>query len=143
MPTPITLPSGALVEGPLDPTLPLVVLLHGLGGPATDMTAPMAGRPGIWFDHSGGPPLYVDRGFAPYPPLLPASDFFMDAPRTSLTSWRQALLAAGFSTVTYTQVGPLIANDVAQLTTIATEINANPELSGLRVAMVAHSRGGL
>jgi Putative serine esterase (DUF676) len=145
----ITLPkfdgfTDAQVEGTLDPTLPLVVLLHGLGGTSFDMTAPLVSWPGVAFIRAGLPTLYADRGFHITPPPLPASGFFLDPPALSVTSWQQALNAAGFSTVTYSMAGPLIANDAMQLAALAKgPLMAHPQLSGLRIAFIAHSRGGL
>lgn len=134
----------AQVEGPLDPTLPLVVLLHGLSGTSLDMTDPATGRPGAAFDTTATFPPYTDRGFNVLPPVVPINGLFLDPPATGLTSWQQALNAAGFSTVVYSQAGPLIVNDVAQLTALAAgPLSSDPELSGLRIAFVAHSRGGL
>lgn len=145
----ITLPAfdgftDAQVEGSLDPSLPLVVLLHGLSGTSLDMTDPATGRPGTAFDTTAVPPLYVDRGFNVLPPVVPINGLFLDPPATGLTSWQQALNSAGFSTVVYSQAGPLLANDVTQLTALAAgPLSSHPQLSGLRIAFVAHSRGGL
>ena len=133
-----------------DPSLPIVVLLHGMGGTATDMTAPGLAYPGLSFNRRVSFPLYKDEGVNLGPPILPAARFFLDPvnPASALTSWNAALKAAGFTTITYTQNGPLIANDVAQLNLLATQVLttgtfAGVALSGLRVAIVAHSRGGL
>ena len=145
----ITLPkfdgfTDAQVEGTLDPTLPLVVLLHGLSGTSVDMTAPLVARSGIAFTRTGLPALYTDRGFNITPPPLPAGGFFLDPPAVSVTAWQKALNAAGFSTVTYSMAGPLIANDAMQLAALAKgPLMTHPQLSGLRIAFVAHSRGGL
>jgi hypothetical protein len=136
--------TNAQVEGPLDPTLPLVVLLHGLSGTSLDMTDPATGRPGTAFNTVATFPPFVDRGFNVLPPVIPVNGLFLDPPATGLTSWQQALNGAGFSTVVYSQAGPLIANDVAQLTALAAgPLTTDPDLSGLRIVFVAHSRGGL
>jgi hypothetical protein len=133
-----------------DPSLPIVVLLHGMGGTATDMTAPGIAYPGLSFNRSVSFPLYKDEGVNLGPPILPAARFYLDPvnPASALTSWNAALKAAGFTTITYTQNGPLIANDVAQLTLLASQVLttgtfAGVALSGFRVTIVAHSRGGL
>lgn len=137
------------VDGPLDPSLPLVILLHGMGGKGVDMTAPATAYPGLSFNRSGFFPLYKDEGIHFVPSLLPVARFYLDPPATSLTSWNNALIAAGFTTVTYDQIGPLIASDVTQLTTLVTQalmagtVAGLPSLSGFRVAFVCHSRGGL
>jgi Putative serine esterase (DUF676) len=144
----ITMSDGtvARVDGNLDASLPVVVLLHGFGGTSLDMTSPATGRPGLAFTRNLSYPPYKDEGFHYYPPPLPVAGFFVDPPTPTLTSWSQALNAAGFSTVTYSQSAPsgLIAPNVAQLGRLVTEVlTADPRLSGLRVAFVAHSRGGL
>ena len=135
----------AQVEGPLDPRLPLVVLLHGLGGSSGDMTDPLTSRPGTAFVRSGRPRLYIDQGFHPFPPVFPPiTDIYLDPPATALSSWQQALLAAGFSTVTYSMKGPLIAGDAGQLKALAAgPLSTQSELKCMRIAFVAHSRGGL
>ena len=133
----------AQVEGTLDPSLPLVVLLHGLSATSLDMTAPQVSRAGIAFIRTGLPALYADQGIHFTPPPLPAGGFFLDPPALSLTSWQKALNNAGFSTVTYSMTGPLIANDAMQLAALARAVMAHSQLSGLRIAFVAHSRGGL
>lgn len=146
----VTLTDGTsvTVDGALDPSLPLVILLHGMGGKSVDMTAPAAAYPGLSFNRSVFFPLYKDEGIRPFPPLLPAARFYLDPPAGPLTSWNDALKAAGFTTVTYDQTGALIADDVTQLTLLVTQVlmavvAGRPSLSGFRVAFVGHSRGGL
>jgi hypothetical protein len=135
--------------GPIDPSLPLVLLMHGLGGTSLDMTNPAAKYPGLSFNRSVSFPLYKDEGVNLGPPILPAARFYLDPPAPPLTSWNTALKAAGFTTITYTQSGPLIASDVTQLTSLVTQVlmagtvAGLPSLSGFRVAFVCHSRGGL
>ncbi|MFT3923784.1 MAG: hypothetical protein QM778_14725 [Myxococcales bacterium] len=131
-----------------DPSLPIVVLLHGMGGNSLDMTAPAANYPGLSFNRSAMFPFYKDEGLHFVPSVLPAARFYLDPPAGPLTSWNTALKAAGFTTITYTQSGPLIANDVLQLTLLVTQVLttgsfAGVPLLGFRVAFVAHSRGGL
>ena len=143
--TPVT------VDGPFDLSLPLVVLLHGMGGSNTDMTAPATAWPGLTFNRNVLFPLYRDEGLLHVsPPLLPVARFYLDPPASPLTSWNAALKAAGFTTITYTQTLPrgLIAVNVTQLTLLVTQImilgfKELPSLSGFRVAFVGHSRGGL
>ena len=144
----VTLTDGTVVrvDGDLDMSLPVVVLLHGMGGTSLDLTDPATGRPGLAFDKNATFPLYKDEGVHFTPPLVPVAGFFLDPTATPLTSWSQALNAAGLSTVSYTQSAPsgLIAPNVAQLTRLVTELLiGDPRLSGLRVAFVGHSRGGL
>lgn len=138
----------ARVEGPPgdpDPTLPLIVLLHGMGDDRTVMTNPLARWGVAAFDKTATYPPYTDRGFQPFvPPALPVRGFFMDPSLTSVTSWQRALINAGFTTLVYDQSGPLIANDVAQLTTLAAgPLSTKVSLASLRIAFVCHSRGGL
>ena len=87
--------TNAQVEGTLDPSLPLVVLLHGLSGTSLDMTDPATARPGTAFARNTVYPLYTDRGFRAWPPVLPVDSFFLDPPASGLTSWQQALNSAG------------------------------------------------
>jgi hypothetical protein len=129
-----------------DPSLPLVVLLHGFGGSILDMTAPLLSRGGVAFDRTATFPLYRDEGVHPTPPFIPVSGVFADPPASSVTIWREALNRAGFATLAYTQISGsgLIAPNVAQLTALATgPLSTDSTLRGLRVAFVAHSRGGL
>ncbi len=131
------------VTGPLDLSLPVVILLHGLGGTSGDMTAPAASRPGMAFDLTATYPLYSDAGIHVTPPLAPVRGFFLDAAVTTLSSWRGALNAAGFTTVDYSQSGPTIAADAAELGRIALALAGDQRLAGMRFAIVGHSRGGL
>jgi pimeloyl-ACP methyl ester carboxylesterase len=134
-------------EGTLDASLPLVVLLHGMGGDSLDMTDPVRGRPGLAFARNTSYSWYRDEGIHFTPPPLPVARFFADPPLTSLTSWSRALANGGFSTLSYNQTpGALIAQDVAQLTRLVKEVlEVEMELSSssLRIVFVAHSRGGL
>jgi len=141
----ITLTDGtvATIDGTLDASLPVIILLHGLGGTNLDMTDPALAYPGLAFNRTAGFPPYRDAGLHPTPPLTPVAGFFIDPPQTALTSWSAALKSAGFSTVTYKQRGPLIANDVTQLGLLAAALATSSQLAGLRFAFVGHSRGGL
>jgi pimeloyl-ACP methyl ester carboxylesterase len=133
----------ATVTGPLDLSLPVVILLHGLSGTSGDMTAPATARPGLAYDLNATYPPYSDAGFHFIPPLVPVQGVFLDAAVTTLTSWRDALNAAGFTTVDYSQSGPTIAADAAQLAAIAIALAGDQRLAGMRFAIVGHSRGGL
>lgn len=138
------------VSGPLDPRVPLVVLLHGIGGDETHMTDPLNGPGvgGVMFDRTAGFPALRDAGWHPTPPTIPVDGFDIDPLLTSATSWRQALNDAGFPTLSYSQVqprGPLAPN-LAQLILVAGDILSNPahpQLGGMRLAFLAHSRGGI
>ena len=120
------------------------MLLHGFGGTAQDMTDPLTARGRIAFDRTATFPPYEDAGWQLVPPFIPVSGFFLDPPATSLTSWRRALLDAGFSTISYTQSGATIAPNVAQLTALAKgPLSTDSTLRCMRIAFVAHSRGGV
>jgi pimeloyl-ACP methyl ester carboxylesterase len=60
-------------------------------------------------------------------------------------SWRDALLAAGFSTLSYRQTSPLgvLEPNVEQLLRVAAGLLASHQLRRLPLVLVAHSRGGL
>jgi hypothetical protein len=137
------LPMNAVVEGPRDLRLPVVILMHGLGGTSADMTAPLTTRGGFAFNQSGGFALYNDAGVHLTPPLTPVASFFIDPPLTAVTSWKDALVAAGFTTVTYSQTQASIAGDVTDLTGLAVALAGDSDLAGFSFAFVAHSRGGL
>ena len=105
---PLTLPDGTAVQlhGPLQPDVPLVILLHGFAGDLASLTRP--GR---------------DAG-----------------------SWRDALLGAGFSTLSYRQSEPLgtLEPNVDQLLRIAAgPLSTDRRLRRLPLVIVSHSRGGL
>ena len=130
--------------GALDPSVPLVILLHGLGGTAADMTAPLTSRGAVAFNQATAYPPYRDEGIRLSPPPLPVARFYADPPLSTVTSWRDALNAAGFATVSYTQNGGTIGVSAAQLTTLAAgPLSTDPRLSGVRIALVGHSRGGV
>jgi hypothetical protein len=132
------------VGGVLDPSLPLVVLLHGLGGTAADMTAPLTSRGAVAFDQTVTYPGYRDEGIRLSPPIVPAARFYADPPLSTVTSWRDALNAAGFATATYTQNGGTIGVSATQLATFASgPLSTDSRLSGVRIAFVGHSRGGV
>ena len=134
----------AQIDDNPDPGLPLVILLHGLGGDVRDMTNPAASvQAGFAFNRAATFSPYTDRGFNFTPPPLPISGFFIDPLTTSLTSWRSALNGAGLSTAAYSQSGSTIAADVAELTALATGPLSTGPYAGLRIALVGHSRGGV
>jgi hypothetical protein len=137
------------VDKTFDASLPVVILLHGLGGNSLDMTAPASPASsvaGLAFDRTATYALYKNEGFHFAPPILPVANFYLDPGVTSLTSWRDALQSAGFCTVSYSQIKGSVAKAVTQLTELVTTLEndpkAAPELKGLRIAFVAHSRGG-
>ncbi|MFT4216386.1 MAG: hypothetical protein QM619_04265 [Micropruina sp.] len=104
----LRLPDGsrARLDGPLQPGVPLVLLLHGFRGGLASMATAPEGR----------------------------------------QSWREALLASGFSTLSYEQAAPdgLLAPNLEQLVEIAAgPLSHDSRLRRLPLAIVAHSRGGL
>jgi len=138
------------VNGPLDTGVPLVVLLHGLSGKEAHMTMPLSDPTigGVAYDRTVGFTPVAEGGWHLHPPFIPVTGFEIDPLRTSVTSWGQALNRAGFPTLSYTQVQPsgALAPNLAQLIRIAGDILSNPahpELAGMRLAFVAHSRGGI
>lgn len=67
-------------------------------------------------------------------------------PGLGRTSWRDVLLAQGYSTLSYRQVAPLgtLEPNVDQLIGVATgPLSADDRLRRLPLVIVAHSRGGL
>ena len=132
----------AIVDGALDPRLPVVILMHGLGGSSADMTAPLSSRGGVAFNRSAGYPLYSDAGVHFTPPVAPVNGFFIDPLLTTVTSWKSALKAAGFTTVTYSQNLQSIAADAADLASLAKALATCACLADCGFAFVAHSRGG-
>lgn len=92
--------TSGVVEGPLDPTLPLVILIPCFGATKADMTAPLSTRAYAAYN-KGLTYGYTDAGIQLGPPLTPIAGYFADPPLITVTSWNDALLAAGFSTVSY------------------------------------------
>ena len=94
------------VHGPLEPGVPLVILLHGFAGDLASLTRPADG----------------------------------------CTSWRDTLLAAGYSTLSYRQAAPLgtLEPNVRQLLRVASgPLSTDDRLRRLPLIVLAHSRGGL
>ena len=103
------------VTGPIGPGAPLVVLLHGLGGSALDMTNPGASKWGaVMRDRTAAVAGPANLGIHLYPEVG-VDHYEIDPPVTPLRSWRQALNEAGFPTLSYTQTGGSLAADVGQL----------------------------
>jgi hypothetical protein len=133
----------AIVDGSLDPRRPVVILMHGRGGTCADMTAPLTRYAATAFNRSATFPLLSDAGVNFMPPVAPVAGFFIDPLLTTVTSWSQALIAAGFTTVTYSQGLKSIATDAADLSLLAQQLANEPRLANCGFAFVAHSRGGL
>lgn len=104
----LMLPDGTVAQlhGPLQPGVPLVILLHGFAGDLGSLTLSRRDR----------------------------------------TSWRTALLAAGYSTLSYRQTAPLgtLEPNVQQLLGVASgPLSTDHRLRRLPLVVLAHSRGGL
>jgi predicted esterase len=131
------------ISDTIGPGVPLVVLLHGLGGTETDMTSPGSSTWGpVIRDRNAAVPGPADLGIQ----LLPevgVHHFDIDPVATPLRSWRQAFNESGFPTVSYTQAGGPLAGNVAQLIGIAAEVLSHPDFAALPLVFVGHSRGGI
>jgi len=142
--------------------LPLVVLLHGLGGDRDDWIGPILER--NWaFDLNHKPPAKALGHKASKPTTsslgLTAADFLSPrlvanargADGSDDRSWWHALAQAGFPVVTYSQKSgvllPFDKGPVAQLKTfmetLQKDLGSDPVFCARPVAIVGHSRGGL
>jgi pimeloyl-ACP methyl ester carboxylesterase len=131
---------------PVDPTLPMVMLLHGGGGDINHMANPQiaAGLPGaVVFDLAApvpAPGTVTDRGWHYYPGLLYWSIGF--DPKKTVTGWQPTLNNLGFRTFNYAQLDPNdhIARPVRELSAVVRAILATCRK---RIIFLCHSRGGL
>jgi predicted esterase len=131
------------VSDPIGPGVPLVVLLHGLGGSELDMTNPAASRWGpVIRDRSAAVPGPADLGINLFP-AAGVDHYDIDPVVPSPRSWRQAFNENGFPTVSYSQVGGPLAATVAQLIVVATEVLSHPDFAAMPLVFVGHSRGGI
>jgi pimeloyl-ACP methyl ester carboxylesterase len=122
-----------------DPSLPVILLLHGAGGNLFHMANPEV-SPGIQFDVDFVPPAVIDRGWHAYPNLSTWSIF--TSPPNNTPGLQGALEQFGFTALNYAQVGPddTIDRPVVELDAVMREVLAR---FNKRVALVCHSRGGL
>lgn len=129
------------LEDSTDPALPVVILLHGTAGVSADMADP-ATHPGRNHDYLVPIPPQVDLGLHPGPNFGIAG-LELD-PLKAVPSWQAALAAEGFGYVNYDQVDStgLLANPVLELAAVVAEVITRLP-NGRRIAVVAHSRGGL
>jgi pimeloyl-ACP methyl ester carboxylesterase len=147
---------------PADGRLPVVLLLHGLGGDRKDWMNPFQDR--NWpYDHRRSPESQ-DMGEHKAPPVgkLPGiqTSFFL-SPRLASNangvdgsddrSWWQALSQSGFPAVTYSQVPrlmlPLSEGPAAEfkrfMEVLQRDVLSDPAFRLRPVVLLGHSRGGL
>jgi len=147
---------------PASGSLPVVILMHGLGGDRRDWTNPFQDR--NWpYDHRRAP-TSVEMGTHRGPPIgkLPGIEtaYFL-SPRLSGNakgsdgsddrSWWHALRSAEFPIVTYSQVPqlmmPLTKGPVAEfkrfMEALQRDVLGDGALRSRPVVLLGHSRGGL
>lgn len=149
------------MEANAQPGKAVVVLLHGLGGDRDDWWNPFQDR--NWpYDHESRPKAQ-DLGVRSKPPLeLPGiqTKLYL-SPRlvannrgaggSDNRSWWHALVKAGFSVITYSQLPELmvpfskgpVAEFKAFMETLQEDVLAVPEYRSRPVVILGHSRGGL
>jgi hypothetical protein len=125
---------------PVYPALPIVILLHGMGGDINHMANPSV-SPGLNFDlGSPLPAATIDRGWHIYP----NRGFWSISldPTYQAVGWEGRLIMQGYATLNYAQVDPwgLLARAVLELGAV---VRATIARFGKRVVFVCHSRGGL
>src|SRR5262245_40487206 len=81
-----------------DPSLPIVLLLHGMGGNIHHMADPDV-SPGLTVDLDFTPPLMIDRGWHPYPNIGVWG--FISSPPKSVTGWQPRLAQLGYTALNY------------------------------------------
>ena len=124
----------------VDPTLPIVILLHGMGGDINHMATPDV-QPGLNFDLDDPlPPPFLDRDWHTYPNVGFWS--ISTDPMKKVTGWQSFLDKKNYATLNYAQVDPwgLLARPVLELDAVVRAVLAR---FGKRVAFLCHSRGGL
>jgi hypothetical protein len=132
-----------------DPDVPVVILLHGMGGGIDDMSQP-AVSPGYAVNMATAIVSPKDLGLHAYPGVgvhgVAADDELDPVP----TGWQPFLVSQGFITLNYAQVEPWgsiapvngqPSEPVQQLNAIITGVIAT--FPGRRIAFVTHSRGGV
>jgi pimeloyl-ACP methyl ester carboxylesterase len=147
---------------PTESAMPVVILMHGLGGERNDWTNPFQER--NWpYDHRRAPEA-MDMGMHKGPPVgkLPGiqTAYFL-SPRLGSNSngrdgsddrsWWNALSKAGFAVVTYSQTPqlmmPLTKGPVAEfkrfMEALQRDVLSDAALRSRPVVLLGHSRGGL
>jgi predicted esterase len=125
-----------------DNNMPVVVLIHGTGGTALDMSDP-ASRVGFNYDLNYPVESERDHQWNAYPGIGPRS---LDAdPKLPVSNWQDALNQAGFRTVNYSQIAPRerLPQDIAQLKALLQTLLRHPTLRGRCFVLLGHSRGGV
>ncbi len=123
-----------------DPSLPVILLLHGMGGDIHHMSDP-ATSPGIQFDVNFAPPEVIDRGWHGYPNTGIWS--IGTSPSKNGCGLQSALAQFGYTALNYAQVGPNDTVDVPAVELDAVVRDVLARFNNKRVALVCHSRGGL
>lgn len=129
-----------------DPAFPIVILLHGLGGPADEMVKHMASPgvpnvPGNNFNLTEPVPSgVVDRDWHVYP-NVGIWGFWFDS-TIAVEGWEPYLNRNRYPTINYGQVDAagLLARPIAQLDGLVQAVLAR---TNKRLVFVCHSRGGL
>jgi pimeloyl-ACP methyl ester carboxylesterase len=123
-----------------DPSLPVVLLLHGMGGNIHHMSDPTI-SPGIQFDVDFTPPDVIDRGWHAYPNVGIWS--ISTSPPNTTPGWQPALAQHGYKALNYAQVGPEDSLHIPAVELDAVFRAVLDRFSSKRVILVCHSRGGL
>lgn len=126
-------------------TLPVVVLVHGQGGSDKDWSDPRTY--GLHYDYEGAAPGDIDYGWHLLPPVgLPSHGAVLDGFRKNVSGFVPYLQDRGFRVVNYAQrdsTGP-IADSAVELEALVEALIAHlGQASTQRIALLAHSRGGL
>jgi len=122
-----------------DPSLPIVLLLHGMGGDINHMADPGV-SPGMNFDFSFVPPLTIDRGWHGYPNV--GIWGIMTSPTKPVSGLQGSIAQSGFLTLNYAQLAPN-GNLAVPLEEINAVVRALFTRFNKRIVFVCHSRGGL
>ena len=129
-----------------DPAKPLVLLIHGTAGNKADMVDPDSGQGmgGTSFNFDYTAPMQPDRdlGWSEIPMVWGIHSIELDQLKT-VTGWREFLQSHGYRTAAYSQVDPagLLARPVQELAKAIAYLRRT--FPGVRIVLLAHSRGGL
>ena len=126
-------------DGAPNPSLPIVLLLHGMGGDIEHMYNP-GHSPGMNFDLDFVPPLTIDRGWHGYPNV--GIWGLATSPTKPVSGLQGAIAQSGFLTLNYAQLAPF-GNLAVPLEEINAVVRALFSRFNKRIIFVCHSRGGL